>query len=333
MDYSIISPAFFDKLTDKNNPKSDGLQYTMTITPQGIEQFFPLMQEEVVRTLISEKETMMFTAKKINPKQAEKYIKQSDALVQKFPIAKFYGFGKSILMNSIQDRTYSIEKRFLLMNYGIKTIQNLIDTGKESEVPQFTVFFMNHKDKSDIIKLFEELSPNMAFSAIDALSFLNSLPDTKKLLEVKKVIFTKLGYKEDRSDFNKAPFDEHLNKYIEIKKNFYQNILKQGTDESKEYYIENIMTGFIWTMNMPLSDFSLNMWDNFTFTNMLFNAVKVLLTLYVTEENVDEDVITAITALDESMRAVDNGLVRLTVDALNKRGFNTNGDMAVLALS
>lgn len=333
MDYSMISPAFFDKLTDKNNPDAEGLQYTITITPSGVEQFFPLMQEKVVRTLIDDKSSMMFMAKKIAPKQAEKYIKQSEALIEKFPLIKYYGFGKSILMNSIQDRNFSIEKRFLLMNYGIKTIQNLIDTGKEAEIPEFTGFFMNHKDKSDIINLFKELSPNMAFSAIDALSFINSLPDTKKLLEVKKVIFPKLDYKEDRSDFTKEPFDKRLEKYIGIKKNFFQNILKQGTDESKEYYLENIMIGFIWTMNMPLSDFRLNLWDNFAFTNMLFNAVKVLLTLYVTEDNVDEDVITAITALDESMRAVNNGLVSLTVDALNKRGFNTNGDMAVLALS
>ena len=84
---------------------------------------------------------------------------------------------------------------------------------------------------------------------------------------------------------------------------------------------------------MPFSDFSKNIWDNFAFLNILFNTLKVLLTVYVTEENGDDGFVEAVCALDESLRAVNNGLVRVIIDSLDKRGFNTNGFMAVLAMS
>ncbi len=333
MDYSIISPVIFDKLTDKNNPKSEGLQYTVTITPVGVEQSFPLFQEEVVRAFIAEKNTMLFTAKKIDPKAGEQYVKQSDELVGKFPVLKYYGMGRSILMAAIQDRQYSVSERFLIMNYSIKTLQTLIDTGKEDEAPQFTGYFMSHPDRSEILALFKDLQQNVPFSVIDALSMINSLPGTERFGDVKKTVLKRLGYKEDGSDIGERSFKECADDYLALKKKFREDFLREGKDDSREYYLENVMVGFIWSMNMPFSDFSLSIWDNFAFFNVLFNTLKVLLTLYISDENPDEDFVKAVAAFDESLRAVNNGLVKLTVEGLNKRGFNTNGDMAVLAIS
>ncbi|MGN0696196.1 MAG: hypothetical protein ACI4J5_05465 [Oscillospiraceae bacterium] len=333
MDFSIVSPVYFNKITDKNNPKSEGLKYTVTVTPAAVEYSFPLMQEEVVRTLIEDSKPMLFQAKKVDEKAAEKYIKQGQELVKKFPQLQHYSSGRSVLMNCIQDRNYSIEKRFLLMNFTIKTIQNMIDQGKDSEVPKFVGSFFNHKDRNDIIDYFKSITPNFAFSCIDAVSMLNSLPETPKFKPVKEKFLERLGYAKDGSDLSSRPFETFKDSYLEMKRWFFESYLKQGMEDSKEYYLENVMIGFIWSMNMPFSDFSKSMWDNFAFFNILFNALKVLLTVYVTEENGDDGFVEAVCALDESLRAVNNGLVRVTISSLDKRGFNTNGDMAVLAMS
>lgn len=333
MDFSIVSPVFFNKLTDKSNPKSEGLKYTVTVTPAAVEYSFPLMQEEVVRTLIEDSKPMLFQAKKLDEKAAGKYIKQGQELVKQYPQLQHYSSGRSVLMNCIQDRNYSIEKRFLLMNFTIKTMQNMIEQGKDSEVPKFVGSFFGHTDRSDIIDFFKGITPNFAFSCIDAVSMINSLPDTPKFKPVKEKFLERLGYAKDGSDLMSRPFDSFKDSYLEMKRWFYESYLKQGKEDSKEYYLENVMIGFIWSMNMPFSDFSKNMWDNFAFFNILFNTLKVLLTVYVTEENGDEGFVEAVCALDESLRAVNNGLVRVTIDSLDKRGFNTNGDMAVLAMS
>lgn len=333
MDFSVVSPVFFNKLTDKNNPESEGLKYTVTVTPSAVEYSFPLMQEPVVRTLIEDSSIMLFQAKKLDEKSAAKYIKQGQDLVAKFPLLKHYSVGRSILMNCIQDRTYSIEKRFLLMNFAIKTMQNLIDQGKDEEVPNFAGSFFAHTDRSDIIDYFKSITPNFAFSCIDAVSLINSLPETEKFKPVKEKFLERLGYAKDGSDIATRPFETFKDSYIEMKRWFYESYIKQGKEDSKEYYLENVMIGFIWSMNMPFSDFSKSVWDNFAFFNILFNTLKVLLTVYVTEENGDDGFVEAVCALDESLRAVSNGLVKVTVDALDKRGFNTNGDMAVLAMS
>lgn len=333
MEFSVVSPVIFNKLTDKNNPKSAGLKYTVTVTPASVEYSFPLMQEEVVKALIEERGPMVFQAKKLTEKAAEKYIKQGQDLVKKNPLLQHYSSGRSVLMNCIQDRHYSIEKRFLLMNFVIKTMQNMIDQGKDSEVPKFVNSFFSHTDRSDIIDYFKSITPNFAFSCIDAVSMINSLPATPKFKPVKEKFLERLGYAKDGSDLMSRPFEKFQDSYIEMKRWFYESYLKQGKEDSKEYYIENVIIGFIWSMNMPFSDFSKNIWDNFAFLNILFNTLKVLLTVYVTEENGDDGFVEAVCALDESFRAVNNGLVRVTIDSLDKRGFNTNGDMAVLAMS
>lgn len=333
MEFSVISPVIFNKLTDKNNPKSAGLKYTVTVTPTAVEYSFPLMQEEVVKAFIEDSSPMFFQSKKLTEKASEKYIKQGQDLVKKNPLLIHYSSGRSVLMNCIQDRNYSIEKRFLLMNFVIKSMQNMIDQGKDADVPKFVNSFFAHTDRSDIIDYFKSITPNFAFSCIDAVSMINSLPDTPRFKPVKEKFLERLGYAKDGSDLMSRPFEEFRDSYIEMKRWFYESYLKQGKEDSKEYYLENVIIGFIWSMNMPFSDFSKNIWDNFAFLNILFNTLKVLLTVYVTEENGDDGFVEAVCALDESLRAVNNGLVRVTIDSLDKRGFNTNGDMAVLAMS
>lgn len=333
MEFSVISPLYFNKLTDRNVKREEDLKYTVTVTPAGVEYSFPLVQEEVVRTLISEKEPIAFQAKRLKPDQAAKYAKQADKLLSKYPFLKYYGLGKTVLMNAVQDRQYSIEKRFLIMNFMMKTIQNMIDKDGEKEISPFVVSFMNHPDRNDIIENFREIRPNFAYSAMDGLSMLNSLPETPKFAKVRNAVFKRAGYAADRSDFGVKPFEDIKPEYIKIKRWFYEEYLRQGKEDSREYYIENVLVGFIWSMNLPYADFSLDIWDNFAFFNVLFNTLKVLLTLYVTEENGDDGFVEAVCALDESFRAVSNGLARTTVASLNDRGFNTNGDMAVLAMS
>lgn len=333
MEFSVISPLFFNKLTDPKIKREEELKYTVTVTPSGVEYSFPLMQEEVVRTLISEKEPIAFQARKLKPEQVSKYVKQADKLISTYPFLKHYGVGKTVYMNAVQDRQYSIEKRFLILNFMIKTIQNMMDKGGEEEIAPFVVSFMNHPDRSDILDNFRSIQPNFAFSAMDALSMLNCLPETPKFKKVRDKVFKRAGYAEDRSDFGKKPFEDIKSDYIKIKRWFYEEYLRQGKEDSREYYIENVLVGFIWSMNMPYADFSLDIWDNFAFFNIMFNTLKVLLTLYVTEERGDDGFVEAVCALDEAFRAVSNGLARTTVKALNDRGFNTNGDMAVLAMS
>ncbi len=333
MEFSIVSPLFFNTLTDKNNPDREGLRYTVTVTPASVEYSFPMNQEPVIRALISQKEAIAFQARKLKPEQAAKYAKQVDSLIKKNPFLKNYAICKTVMMNCIQDRTYAIEKRFLLMNFMMKSMQNLIDNKKESEVYPFALTFLNHNDRDEIINYFKSIRPNFAFSVMDALSMLHSLPSTEKFDKVRSRVFSKLGYKDDCSDFGTRPFDAMEKDYINMKANFYENIIKQGKEDSKEYYLENIMVGFIWSMNFPYAEFTLSLWDNFAFFNIMFNVIKVLLTVYVNDDTFDDDVVTAISALDESFRSVSNGLVKTTISVLNDRGFNTNGDMAVLAMS
>ncbi|MBQ8569413.1 MAG: hypothetical protein IJ446_09385 [Oscillospiraceae bacterium] len=335
MPFSIISPAYYNELTDETNPLNEGVSYTVTVTPYSVEYSFPLMQERVVRKLMEIKEPISFNQQGIDEEKGKVYIEKAKDLVSKFPQLIHYWPGKSVMMNAIQDRQYSIEKRMLLINYVFKAVDNMNNNGKEKEIPPFIMDFMAHPDRSAIMEYFSSLNPNFEFSVLDALSMMAGMPDTKNFKEVRQTVFDRLGYKTDLSNVKDHPFSDVKDKYFDMKINFFSDYLGQGKDkdENREYLLENVLVGFIWSLNMPFSDYSLSMWDNFAFFNVIFNTLKVLLTVYVTKENGDEDFVKAVTAFDESIRAIKGGMVQTTVDMLNKRGFNTNGDMAILSLS
>lgn len=334
MPFSIISPSYYDELTDESNPLNENISYSVTVTPYSVEYSFPLMQERVVRKLMEIPAPISFNQQGMDEAKGQMYIEKSKALLEQFPQLIHYWPAKSVMMNAIQDRQYSIEKRMLLINYVFKAIEMMIKDGKEKEVPPFIMDFMAHPDRNAIIEYFSSLKPNFEFSVMDALSMMAGMPDTENFKEVKQTVFDRLGYKTDLSNLKEHPFSEVSEKYIAMKAHFFSDYLGQGKKEdSREYILENVLVGFIWSLNMPYSDFSLSMWDNFAFFNVIFNTLKVILTVYVTKENGDEDFVKAVTAFDESIRAIKGGVVAVTVDMLNKRGFNTNGDMAILSLS
>ncbi|MCR5167584.1 MAG: hypothetical protein K6C13_10285 [Oscillospiraceae bacterium] len=333
MSFPIVSPSFYRDLTDPTKKENDGIKYNVTISPVAIEYSFPLYQEKVVRKLMEIKEPISFVAQDTIPEKVKRYTEERDELILKYNYLSNYGLGKAFMMNAIQDRNYSIEKRMLLMNFMSKSVQNAIDRKRDREIPGFVKGFVEKTDRSEIMEFFSRLSPNFRYSVMDAFSVLRGMPSTPAFDEVRKTVFAKLGFDEKLSQPEGDTFSAHVDEYIELKRAFSEDFLRQGKEDSREYYLENVMVNYIWTLSMPYADYSHDMWDNFMFFNIIFNTIKVMLTCYITPENSDEDFVRAITAFDESMESIRGSMVDITVRSVEKRGLDNNGDMAVLALS
>lgn len=324
MPYPIITPEFFADLTDKTNPENENIVYNVLSTPAAIEYAFPLNQEKVIRRLMDTPDPLKFKMTNLKPEHEAEYAKHGEEIINEYPVLKNYWALKTLTMNILQNRNYVFEKRMLLLNFAYKTAQGMMDKFKEELIPQFVNDFTKNAQHDDVIKYFESIRPNFAYSLCDGLSFLRAMPKTEEMDKVRFTVFKNIGIDQSMRNFK---FDE--NKYLPMKKAYYEDFLKD-----KEHYIEHVMVNYVWTYCMPYVDYHMSLWDNFVFFNTLFNSIKVMLTCYTFDrDNKDEAFVTAIKAFDDSLRQIPGNIVRRVVDANSAEGMTNNGDMAILSMS
>lgn len=324
MPYPIITPAFYADLSDKTNPENEGVVYNVLVTPSSIEYVFPLNQDRVIKTLMNTPDMLQYKMTSLKPEHEAEYEKKGQEMIKQNPVLQNYWILKTLTMNILQNRNYVFEKRMLLLNFAYKTVQGMMDKSKGHLIPAFVGEFLKTPEHDEVIKYFESVKPNFAYSLCDGLSFLRTMPSNEALDKVRFTVFKNVGCDQSMRDFK---FDE--SKYIPMKKAYYEDFLK-----GREHYIEHIMVNYVWTYCMPYADFSIPLWDNFVFFNTLFNTIKVMLTCYTFDrEDKDEAFLTAIKAFDTSLREIKGNVVKRIVDANVKEGLATNGDMAILAMS
>ncbi|MGN0642861.1 MAG: hypothetical protein ACI4JJ_06915 [Huintestinicola sp.] len=321
MPYPIITPDFFQELTDKNKDDSELAGYNVVFSPAAVEYSFPLNQEVLIRKLMNTPGILQYRMTNLKPEHEEEYSKNSKELVEKYPVLKHYWNIKSLTMNILQNRRYVFEKRMIILNFAYKTMQGMLDQEKDELIPKFVASFTSTEDHDDVIKYFESIKPNFAYSLCDGLSFLRALPETDDFSKVIFNVFKNVGVDKSMKDFK---FDSA--KYLPLKKAYYEEFLK-----GKEHYIEHVMVNYSWTLCMPFPDYRNSLWDNFVFFNILFNSIKVMLTCYK-KDMTDDDFVFAIKAFDGALNGA-KGIISRTIAANNKEGLATNGDMAILAMS
>ncbi|MGN0664919.1 MAG: hypothetical protein ACI4KF_00170 [Huintestinicola sp.] len=322
MPYPIITPDFYKEYTDKNNPEAKGTVFNVIMSPAAVEYSFPLNQDNILKKLMNTPEPLKYMMVNLKPEHEEEFAKNANVLIEKQPLLRFYWPLKSLMMNILQNRRYIFEKRMLILNFAMKTVQGMIDQEKEESIPEFVSSFTSTEDHDDVIKYFETIRPNFAYSLCDGLSFLRSLPTDENFDKVLYGVFKTANVDRSMKDFKFDP-----KKYIPVKKAYYEEFLK-----GKEHYIEHIMVNYVWTACMPFADYRYSLWENFVFYNSLFNAVKVMLTCYMYGRS-DEDFIFAVKAFDTALSNTKGRLVSRAIEANNKEGLSTNGDMAILAMS
>ncbi len=324
MPYPIITPSFFKDLTDKTNPENNNIEYKVITSPSAVEYTFRINQERVLRTLMNTPEVLQYRMITLKPEHEEEYMKNGEKLIAETPILKYYWALKTLTMNVLQNRNYVMEKRMLLLNFAYKTAQGMIDQGKEELIPQFVNEFTSAKNHDEVIKYFESIRPNFAYSLCDGLSFLRALPKTEAMDKVLFNVFKNVNVDRSMKNFK---FDEK--KYLPMKKDYYEDFLK-----GKEHYIEHVMVNYVWTYCMPFADYRLTLWDNFVFFNTIFNTIKVMLTCYTYgRDDKDEAFVTAMTAFEEALGEIKGNIVKRVVEANKAEGLTNNGDMAILSMS
>lgn len=324
MQYPIIIPEYYEELVSKDQKDHPDIVYNVLTTPAAVEYVFPLSNENVVKKLMEIKEPIKYKMIKLKPEEEAEYIRRAEDLIDEFPVLRSYWDVKGVTMNVLQDRRYTLEKRMVILNFVYKNVQIMLDKSKDEFIPQFIGEFIRQPNHDDVMKYFESIKPNVAYSMIDGLSFLASLPVTEKYSKIRADICKTIGISPDMKE---VTLKEDIS--MAVKKEFYTDFLKD-----REHYYENVIINYAWTFCMPYADYSIPVWKNFIFFNTLFNAVKTLLTCYTYgKKDKDKAFIEAVTAFDEALRQYQGNVVARIAAANEKEGLSNNGDMAILSMS
>ena len=324
MSFPVISPAVLKELTERLKPQDPGDFCDIIVSSAAVEYAPKLSVSEVVKILMEEKDVLAYTMTNLPDDQSEEFTAQSQRILQMYPATQYYWQIRMLFMCVLQNREINFEKRFLLLNYAIKTIQGMIDGNQPHLVPKFIEDFTSPQmDYERVLEYFKEVRPNPAYSLADGISLLKSLNKPNAAYkDVLNSIYKNLGVSGPET---LKMMD--MKKYIAMRKAY-----SEFAAGEKSHYIENVMISYVWTFALPLSNPEFNFWEHFVFFCSLYNAVKVMITCYASDGD-DEAFIKAICSFDEAVRASGGKLMRNIIYAANNSGQNNNGDMAILTLS
>ena len=324
MGFPVISPVIVKELAEQLKPLAPDEFCDAIVSPYAVEYAPMLSNADVVRKLMETKEPLAYNMTTLDDELSQQFVAQSAAITNAHPVAQYYWQIRTLFMGVLQNREVNFEKRFLLLNYAVKTVQGMIDKGQPNLIPQFIEGFLKLENNYEpVLKYFQDVRPVPAFSLTDGISLLKSL--NKPNAEYKDVLNT--VYK------NLGVSGPETLRMVDIK-NYIgrRKLFSDFAAGEKSHYIENVVISYVWNFTIPFADPDFNFWDHFVFFCALYNAVKVMITCYTPEID-DEKFVKAITAFDAAVRATGGKLMRTVINTAKNAGQNNNGDLAILTLS
>ena len=324
MGFPIITPSFLKELTESMKPTAADEFCDVNVTSAAVEYVPRLCYENVVKKLIDEKDVLAYNMINLPDNESEHFIEQSKQILDRYPQARFYWQIRMLFMGVLQNRSVNFEKRFLLLNYALKTVQGMIDNGQPNLIPKFVEDYTSEDfDYEKVIGYFKEIRPNPAYSLADGVSLLKSLNKSSAAYkDVLNTIYKNLGVSGPET-LKMAD----MKKYIGMRGEYSKTLSGE-----KARYIENVIISYVWSYSIPFSNPAFNFWEHFVFLCSLYNALKVMLVCYA-PDFADESFVKAVSAFDAALRDSDSDLMRKVISAVKNAGQSNNGDLAILTLS
>lgn len=324
MNFPIMTPKFFLDVVDLTKPASEYADYAeIVVSPSAVEYIAHLSNPAVVKRLMEIEGPIEYQMSKLPEDKSEAFIAQSQRFIAGNPNAAYYWQLRTLMMSILQNKSVLFEKRILLLNYGIKTIQSMIDNHQPNLIPQFVAEFTKLDDYEKILEYFKSISPNFGYSLADGISLIKSVAKTSpEYKSVVKRIYKNLGVSGPET-LNMTD----MKKYIEMRRDFSEKFMAEHST-----WVENIMVNYVWTYSIPYAESNrINLWENYVFFCALYNAIKILITCYKPVD--EEEFIKLISSFDDALRQSGKSITWRVVAAMKNAGQANNGDMAILTIS
>ncbi|MDR0947706.1 MAG: hypothetical protein LBM87_08210 [Ruminococcus sp.] len=324
MSIPVITPFFFKEFVDVKSRVGGRGNTSIVISPYSIDYVVLLNDPAVVKRLMGITDPIAFNRVIIDdPEREPEFRKNAEELVARFPVMEHFWSIRTLIMGVLQNAEWSLDRRLLILNYTLKTIQGMVDQYQQDLIPGFCEKTISMPDFMGILKFFEGITVNPAYSLTDGINFLKRLEKTSEWKHMMGRVYSGLGISGPET-MNLMDFP----KYIDKRAKFAENYLEQRGN-----IFTNILVNYVWTMAMPFAVPEMGIWENFVFFNALFNALKILIT--TTQPKDDDDFAEIIACFDRTfyLSNKDNRYATRYMQSAKMSSLSGNGDMAMLTIS
>lgn len=281
--------------------------------------------EKVLELILEEQGSLEFiNTRKSMPEDQRFNTYIDDRKRRKYPHLIYYYDIQSLCLCLLQAKEASLEDRLILLGMALTQIEKLIKEGKANEIPQMIAAFLNNIDGSSIT---EELdSVNSEHVAV----FYHNLLVAKKYTGMGDRhyigLIENIGRKLQISGEDGETVHYSLDRYREGKERF-QNLIK-----NRKYFLENLMTAFLFQTNLPFRDAKNGLWKDFTFLVWVYSMLKFTLSMTLEEDSTEEDLIDCCAIMFRKL-GHNKSLYQWVIDNFEKNKCNTLAHMAVFLKS
>lgn len=310
---------------------------TSIYDPNLLEQHLSLGCEAVVKLIMELPGGITFESYVDDNNKLSKinYI-NSSINVTEHPAYKFCWEIKTLGVDILQNRSFSLGDRILLMGVAFQSIQQMESKGKEVEISSFIKSFLPIMNDPSILTNFQNIKVNSIIKAFNATYFFNNILSEKKqyLINISDQIYNHLGIiKLTKSQTSCDEKDIMINNNVKVQCDPEKyDVAKKRLDNflmGREYILENILVTYFLYNNYPFYNKNGNVWDNYLFFVNIYNFLIFFLMGYLTENSTDDDFIHAVTVCSRELTHNTN-LFDSIVSHLKETKSDTLAHMAIL---
>ena len=261
--------------------------------------------EKVVQQFIKEKQGIKLINYKIKNATYTRLAKDKKREEER-AIFNYYYDIKVLLLSILQNRDYTIEERMLILGIAMKKLDEMEKQNRINEIPIFVDVFLESIEEQDITKKLRDFTCNETIQMLH--NFVNmqmtmlkkefnsfdefiekikdritpNYDDELVLSETKKMTYMSLAtsrkYEFDEKDYSLRKYKEAIQEYKEFIKD-------------KEYYIENYLVTWILYKDIPFSNDTADIWDEYCYFAIMYSMYRFILTCCLNKNSHDDEFI------------------------------------------
>jgi hypothetical protein len=324
MAFTIVRPEFLDDFVDITKPEESD-RFRIIMNPTTVDYVLLLNRADAVKRVMSYKEPIKYYAVEVNDDQSTVFEDHAASLIAEFPVMKYFGPIRFMFTSVLTRKDISLDRRLLILNYTMTTIQGMTSQFQHDLIPGFCDSVIHAPDINEILKNFEKLPINFHYSLASGLMVLRNVATVKSkdFKSVMNRLYSGLGISGPES-----LAAANIPRYIEARKAF----AKTYQDE-RPHIFENIMVNYMWSLVAPFTVPTVSIWENYVLFILLFNALKVLITLTAPKD--DDDFAEIVASFDRAFAEANRNenIMKFIFRAAKDQGFDGNGDLGVITVS
>lgn len=305
--------------------------------------------EEVVRMLLEEKDGLELDEEQNISREKElNYVNDTvinigEKVIKERPVLSYWFDMKFLGLSILQDRSYTMEQRMLLLGIAMKHIDEFEKNDNIVEIHPYINAFVDNVSGGKLKKqlCFAKNNDDVKEIKIKTIIYQTAILTYKE--HQKSTIFDYIRKKLDIDEVSAIPLDNNekddskktyrftvnteYNKEVYSKcEEYYNRFIKDN-----EYFIENFMVANYLFLNVPFKDEKSTIFDNYKMFVALFTTFKFCIATYMDDTKTTDDLIYLTVAIS---RSLSHGSLFITNsnEILNSMNIETIAQLAVLLM-